>query len=153
MKVLFLDIDGVILSGEELWANHNRYLPPAKIALVKEVCSRTGALIVVSSTWRMLEDCRGLLEAAGLTCLHRDWRTAKNTKVGNIWIGCPRGREIQDWLDAHPEVSAYAIVDDDGDMLPEQMARFVQTPFATGVDRPHVEALVTALSAPMAIAA
>ena len=35
-----------------------------------------------------------------------------------------RGEEIQDWLDNHPEVEDYAILDDDSDMLPEQFAKF-----------------------------
>lgn len=35
MRVLFLDIDGVVLHGEGLWSgNGNRYLPPEKVALV-----------------------------------------------------------------------------------------------------------------------
>lgn len=147
-KVLFLDIDGVVLSGEDLWrTGNNRYLPPEKIAMVQEVCDRTGAAIVVSSTWRISDETLNLLRYAGLTTFHPDWRTGKGKKVGNIWIGCIRGDEIADWLREHPEVSTYAIVDDDGDMLPEQLPRFVQTPFVTGLAREHVEALVDRLAA------
>jgi hypothetical protein len=32
-----------------------------------------------------------------------------------------RGEEIKAWLHQHPEVTRYAIVDDDSDMLPEQV--------------------------------
>lgn len=35
-----------------------------------------------------------------------------------------RGAEIKEWLDRHPEVDKYAILDDDSDMLPEQMDSF-----------------------------
>lgn len=35
-----------------------------------------------------------------------------------------RGEEIQEWLDEHPEVEDYAILDDDSDMLPEQFKKF-----------------------------
>jgi hypothetical protein len=35
-----------------------------------------------------------------------------------------RGQEIQEWLDKHPEVEDYAILDDDSDMLPEQFCKF-----------------------------
>lgn len=150
-RVLFLDIDGVILSGEELWASrNNRYLPPAKIALVNEVLSRTGAVVVVSSTWRAFDDCLGLLRAAGLTAIHRDWRTDREARTsGGIYLGEVRGHQIQRWLDAHPEVESYAIVDDDDDMLPSQMPRFVKTPFVTGIAQEHVDALVAALDTPL----
>lgn len=153
-KVLFLDIDGVVLSGEELWKpeNNNRYLPPAKIALVKEVCDRTGAIIVVSSTWRFSDDTHPRLLALGLP-VHTDWCTPYGGKVGSIYLGDRRGGEIAAWLHAHPEVSCYAIVDDDSDMLAEQLPRFVQTPFVTGIDRPHVERLVAILNSPAAVAA
>lgn len=35
-----------------------------------------------------------------------------------------RGEEIKEWLDKHPEVTDYAILDDDSDMLPEQFKKF-----------------------------
>lgn len=44
-----------------------------------------------------------------------------------------RGHEIAHWLAAHPEVTTWAIVDDDSDMLPEQRHRFVQTDFSDGL--------------------
>ena len=34
-----------------------------------------------------------------------------------------RGEEIKEWLDKHPEVEDYAILDDDSDMLPEQFEK------------------------------
>lgn len=153
MKVLFLDIDGVVLSGEELWATgNNRYLPPAKIALVNEVLRRTGSLVVVSSTWRCFDECLDLLRAAGLTAIHRDWRTDRESRTtGGLYIGEVRGHQIKRWLDAHPEVDSYAIVDDDADMLPEQMPRFVQTPFVTGIGQEHVERLARMLNTPVTV--
>lgn len=146
-RVLFLDLDGVVLSGNELWRTGNhRYLPPEKIALVKQVCDRTGAVVVVSSTWRNSDDTADQLRHAGL-CLHADWRTPLNARhIGSIIIGRRRGAEIQDWLDAHPEVSSYAIVDDDNDMLEHQLSRFVKTPFVDGMDAGHADALAKILN-------
>ena len=39
----------------------------------------------------------------------------------------PRGKEIQQWLDEHPEVTNYVIFDDDSDMLEHQMNNFICT--------------------------
>lgn len=44
-----------------------------------------------------------------------------------------RGDEIQAWLDAHPEVTKYAILDDDCDMLPSQLHSFFRTDVAQGL--------------------
>lgn len=146
-RILFLDMDGVVLSGQELWANNNRYIPPAKIALVREVCERAGAVVVVSSTWRYSDETAALLLFHGIP-LHADWRTDwRNDMVGSIIQGQRRGVEIGRWLARHP-VAAYAIVDDDSDMLPEQLDYFVQTPFETGIEQHHVERLVAILAAP-----
>lgn len=146
LKVLFLDIDGVVLSGEELQKSRNRrYLPPHKISLVREVCARSGAVIVVSSTWRHSDDTKGALEAVELP-LHPDWRTPLPKMLGGHYTGEQRGREIQHWIDKHPETAAYAIVDDDSDMLTSQMSNFVKTPFQTGIEAAHVNALVSILA-------
>lgn len=45
-----------------------------------------------------------------------------------------RGREIKDWLDLHPEVTSFKILDDDGDVLdvPEFRKDWIHTNFAEG---------------------
>ena len=144
IRVLFLDIDGVVLSGQELWrTRNNRYLPPEKIALVKEICDRAGAVVVVSSTWRYSDDTASQLRHAGLT-LHGDWRTPTALMKGALLIADRRGKEIQDWLDEHPEVSSYVILDDDSDMLPHQLPRFIRTEFETGLQPQQVNEAVSA---------
>lgn len=131
-KVLFLDIDGVINSERTCFVS-NGYpfsfdgtdmdkFDPVAIRLVRKLCEQSGASIVLSSTWRMhfsVSEC-----AKGL-----DLPIVDKTPV----LNGPRGLEINSWLAAHPEVTAYAIVDDNADMLPEQMARFVQTDFQEGL--------------------
>lgn len=147
MRVLFLDIDGVILSGEELWASGNpRYLPPHKVELLNEVIERTGAVVVVSSTWRHDRETPSLLRKAGFRGrFHDDWRTERFSTAF-------RGAEIAEWLTRHPEVERYAILDDDSDMLENQRPFFVQTRFTVGLMREHVEALVDILSRECALA-
>lgn len=147
--VLFLDMDGVVLNGRELWrTKNNRYIPPEKVALIRSVCERTGCVIVVSSTWRYSDETADLLRFHGLP-LHTDWRTDwRNDYCGSIIMGQRRGIEIMRWLAKHPDTATYAIIDDDADMLPEQLPFFVQTQFETGVEPEHVEKLVDILSAP-----
>lgn len=60
-KYIFLDVDGVLNSRE--WFEHNRgvtgftEINPDKVRLLKEIVGRTGAKIILSSTWRSLSTC------------------------------------------------------------------------------------------------
>jgi hypothetical protein len=125
-KVLFLDIDGVLNSTRSVIAfkgfPHGFDAPNmakfdhAAIGMIRKLCEETDASIVLSSSWRILHtvhDC-----ANGL-----DLPIFDKTPGG----GGNRGKQIEEWLDAHPEVTDYAIVDDDGDMLFTQYPRFVKT--------------------------
>ena len=59
-----------------------------------------------------------------------------------------RGDEIQEWLDEHPEVEKYAIIDDDDDMLPEQEENFFQTDFQTGLTDEIAKKVIKHLNSP-----
>lgn len=151
MKVLFLDIDGVLMCEAEYRAENGvkNQFPGIRAPLIIDICRRAGAVIVLSSTWRYSDDMRETLVQHGFP-MHPDWRTPLNRRsgAGVLVLGELRGHEIKHWLDAHLEISAYAIIDDDGDMLPEQMPWFCQTTFAEGVTAGHADALVEMLSRP-----
>lgn len=143
MKVIFLDYDGVINRIDS-----PRYATPVK--MVGEIMTmaepelvyrlnllvdRTGAEIVLSSSWRHQHDWREALAASGLVkpLLDRTPRYSSPTKYGINEIDLCRGHNIQDWLDEHPEVTRYAIIDDSADILPSQMASFFKTETAIGL--------------------
>jgi HAD domain in Swiss Army Knife RNA repair proteins len=139
--ILFLDIDGVLLSGRAwlLPANqnlhakgtglsrrqftemigHDAVFDPCAVALVARICEVTGAQIVVASSWRYtvgLEQTRAKLLEQGLpeVLFHEDW-------------SCPMARfsspvkyaDITYWLEEHG-VTHYGtwLVLDDEDVVP-----------------------------------
>lgn len=143
MKVIFLDIDGVIQSprycvamGQTGWLSA---FEPAAMAFLAQLIELSDAKIVISSTWRMGLSSRELkmyFRVAGYKKIalsfHKDWATKEfNNK--------PRGEEIKDWLDRNPEVDNYLILDDDADMLDEQKANFVQTSHEDGFLLSHFD--------------
>lgn len=128
MKVIFLDIDGVC--NYDLWyRNPERYnlqesdIDPKCINLINNLCNLSNAKIVISSDWRYDKYYKKRLERAGLK---------------NI-IGCTpifqwdyymqdldptRGDEINKWLEHHPKVTKYCIIDDIDDFNNKQKSYF-----------------------------
>lgn len=139
MKVLFLDFDGVLNSiqyavlmrrrGDD---GYGEAFDPLAVSNLLEVLDRVPDLkIVVSSAWRLgdtVEGLRDLLSKNGIPAERIIDKTANQSQKGY-----ERGYEIQDWLEAHPEVTEFAIVDDDSDMLESQKERFVHTSYMHGL--------------------
>jgi len=109
LKVIFLDIDGVLNNHVLLYHYGFNYIDHGLIELLVSVIKATDAEIVLSSTWRLQEDSRNLVTAAlekfGLGLF--DW-------TGRI-PGGYRCDEIAEWLKRHPKVKKYAVIDDDPD--------------------------------------
>jgi hypothetical protein len=144
MKILFLDIDGVLNHTE--WLRTAKWGPdhidPSRVALIQQVCDKTGAEVVISSTWRLLyprtELCQSLRER-GLQATIRGVTPDLMTS---------RGLEIEKFLvDFNLPVEGIAVVDDDSDMV-NMTPWFVQTSFETGVTPVEVEKLIRTLNQP-----
>lgn len=138
MKVLFLDIDGVINTvGGELGLRYcynfdsekdsrNKYsisLDPACLYYLRSIVQDTGCKIVISSTWRHGETVDSMKE--WFNCpITKDAiidKTPSFTSLSHPELKdrkgrVQRGEEIKWWLDQHPEVTRYAVLDDDTDM-------------------------------------
>jgi len=99
---------------------------PQKWEWLYEWCNETDTKICISSTWKHNFGIKGYVSTP------EKWEDAL-VKLGfkeGTYVGITgdrrtlRGDEIKDWLDKHPEVEDYAILDDDSDMLPEQFVKF-----------------------------
>ncbi len=152
-KYLALDLDGV-LNGAEYMRERRLTVPrpttthidePA-VARLNRITDRTGALIVISSTWRVNKSVRFMAEVFrihGVTGRVID-RTPRRFQ------GCnrgPRGLEIQDWMDAQPEtiVAEQIVILDDNGGMEHLTHRLVQTQWAYGLQDEHVERCVEML--------
>jgi hypothetical protein len=108
MKVIFLDIDGVLNCHKTPNPRKFPYIIDDELlSRFKELLSRTGASVVLSSTWRY--------DPAGIF-------SAKHYRVPFIDITPdmphePRCAEILAWLQNHPEVTRFAVIDDEDDEL------------------------------------
>lgn len=155
-KVLFLDIDGVVNSSLD-FAHPPKgqkapyIIVPDKVKLITEVVDKTGSRIVLSSTWRNIPSAVDFIEVAFpdiSSRYHPDWKTIRGQvdSPAHEWRAS-RGHEIKEWLSRHPEVTRYAIVDDDAeDIRPIYPLNLVQTTWFKGIQPEHAKRLIGLLN-------
>jgi hypothetical protein len=133
IKVIFLDIDGVLNVYSHDHDEFGSQFMPQFVNNLKRVIEETGAKIVISSTWRYggLQRMKDLWEKRNLPGEVIDITPDCNDlfNEGSFkWLDqIERGHEVEYWLDEHPEVEKYVIFDDDNDFLPHQRGNFVRT--------------------------
>lgn len=138
MKILFLDIDGVLNAHGDAGMYN---MSDARLRRLRRIVESTGCQIVLSSSWRRYDDL-----------FHR--AKTKLEYKGMKLYGCTprhydhdiRGKEIQEWLDAHPNVTKYAIVDDDSDMMDHQKPFYVKTNGEVGMTDDDADELIYILN-------
>lgn len=157
MKVIFLDIDGV-LNSEAFWEKEAQYIKkqkaldsgrtrdeasalanidPHAVERIMKIVKETSAEIVVSSTWRFDDSIYYKLRFMGIPLIYG---------ITPGTVKRYRGEEIKMWLDEHPEATNYVIIDDDNDMLDEQDSHLVQTSWLTGITDYDVEKAIKILN-------
>lgn len=163
--IVFLDFDGVLNHFTHFVGLNHRVAADcltdalsfdhAAVARLNVIVERTGAEVVISSSWRTRHDdsgalafplpvLRSLLERHGFR-----GRVADITpRLHRSPDGEPRvrGHEIQAWIDAQPAgtVGPFVVLDDDADMAHLE-ARTVRTSMDTGLLDEHVERAVALL--------
>lgn len=138
--VLFLDIDGVLNSVETMrsgrWNAGTETLDPENVERLDRLIQLTGAVVVVSSTWRKtrpLGTITTLLEKAGLSSESASRFIGTTPELPSAY----RGAEIQEWLGNIPSEN-FVILDDDSDMKP-YMNRLVKVDGEWGLQDHDVE--------------
>ena len=149
VAVVFLDIDGVLNSVT--WSRtrprpSSDNFDPSAVARLNRLIEATGAAIVVSSSWRQygeewvtkaLKNAGVLAPIIGCTPILDDGST--------IMRALPRGKEIQAWLDAWPDVETFVILDDEPDMV-HLRRRLVRTDQEVGLTDADVDRAIAMLT-------
>lgn len=149
--VLFLDIDGVLVTARTLKLRSGRraVADPLCVSELNRVTYSVDANLVLSSSWRFcgLEEMRLVLRHWGVDAPLISMTPDLTEKSGpeGLYSGVPRGREIQAWLDEHFGVHQFAIVDDDADME-HLSARLVRTQFQHGLTKSDADQLIKLLT-------
>lgn len=136
MKVLFLDIDGVVNCVNTTRKSHQGFIPidPHMAFMVGKIQLDTGCSVVLSSSWRLMKETIPEIESRVVKI---DDVTPDSTKGF-------RGNEIQEWLDFHPEVTRYAILDDNNDFNEGQP--LFRTSWQTGITEDIMKLVINYLN-------
>jgi hypothetical protein len=152
VRVLFLDFDGVLNTRAFVesagWspplgaADDARILNPGAVEHLNFIVEQTGAVVVVSSSWRSTHSLAQLAAMLGA----RGFRGRVHSATPEL-PGRHRAREIAQWLADNP-VERFAVVDDDPSCGEVFAPQFVLTSFEEGLTRAHAERLVRILAQP-----
>ena len=139
MRVLFLDVDGVLnrtgyKPGSS--AGLRSWIEPELARRLSKVIAATGASLVMSSDWRRGRALPLLQEELGAAGI-----------VGSLIdvtpvLGEQRWREIDSWMKTHEVAPASVVIVDDGYDMGGLAARFVRTSPLNGLDVDAARAIV-----------
>ncbi len=159
MKVIFLDIDGVLntyYTKKEV-AGYT-FVEDEKVALLQELVKRTGAKVVLSSTWREGWEIQETNEetpsryAADVmlfNALKEKLTDYSIELLGYTPIFGKRGLEIDAWLNTWQgePVERFVILDDMGGAELRPHSRYlIQTGMTQGLQKNHIEKAVRMLN-------
>lgn len=133
MKVVFLDVDGVLNTKQLISETNNFAIGSEQLDRLSFLILATGAKIVLTSTWRLYKKHVEHLQA---TLASRNLKIFGTTDDLSQRFDrtVPRADEILSWLVNHPEVSEYAILDDASDAGYSGLTNhFFQTSFHVGL--------------------
>jgi hypothetical protein len=171
MRVIFLDVDGV-LNSQQFFKQNNDPVPATSnsmkfgvgqldtkaLTLLDILIDATGAKIVVSSSWRHIWPFHEIAEMFGDVGFKNQHAIIDQT--GNSKSGF-RGEEVKNWLSLDRErqevggeqTTAYVIIDDDSDFDTSQHEFFVQTDSDVGLTQEDIVKAAGILGGEQAVSA
>lgn len=111
MKVIFLDVDGVLNSKD--WLENNRVrtensVNPEKVKLLAEIVQKTNAAVVLSSTWRYIPEHPMFMYLT-------DMLGQNGIKIHSFTpkLDGDRPKEIKAWVEKQSEEVKFVSIEDD----------------------------------------
>ena len=154
MKIIFLDIDGVLNSrryDQERAPGYANKIDVTRLPLLKEIVDRTGARIVLSTSWRMYwEPDEALCAPIGqdINELFAQYELSIYDKTPTI-SARDRDEEVREWLSAHNgEVESFVMLDDIAFGWGDLSDHLVRTSpmIGRGLEQEHVEKAILLLN-------
>ncbi len=152
MKVIFLDIDGVLNSATFMKQNPNMLIDEQRVILLSKLVHQTNAKVVLHSGWRFRFDnlMQPQTDEAKYLCklLHKhniylydktpDLSTPEIRKTQKFSL--VKAKEIMTWLGCHGDVNAFVVLEDlDLDNLLVRAHQIKTNNLASGLSENDIE--------------
>lgn len=153
-KIIFTDVDGVLNCSKTTrrlnCCDEFTFVDTRKVLRLRDIVERTGAQLVLSSTWRFGAMPNAFfLEREALRELVAEFRRVRCPLWFDVTPYLPRAKrwqEINAWLLLHPEVDEYIILDDWGaDEFGPMMDRLVRCNPMHGLNKERAELAIKML--------
>lgn len=151
MKVIFLDVDGVLNSKD--WLENNRVrtensVNPEKVKLLAEIVQKTNAEVVLSSTWRYISEHPMFMYLS-------DMLGQNGIKIHSLTpkLDGDRPKEIKAWIEKQTEEIQFVSIEDDFSFADYKKygieSRLIKTDFwgtNGGLQKKHVNKVIQLLN-------
>lgn len=141
-KILFLDIDGVLVNENHILEmyeiekkegtnisldKYGHIFDPICVEFLKRIVKETEAKIVISSTWRLngIISLKRMFKYRNIDLHILDITPCLESRI--------RGDEISEWLDNKKNIDSYVILDDEDDMGEKHKNNIVVTDPYNGI--------------------
>lgn len=140
MKVIFLDVDGVLNSARDGYSLQleNDY----HFEMLKKIVDATDAKIVLSSSWRIGFHAPSLPEK---NLIERLEKYGMEIMDFTPCMTGTRGDEIREWLSNNGPVESFVILDDGCDMAEFKETNLVRTNTSVGLQEKDVDKAIKIL--------
>lgn len=153
MKVIFLDVDGVLNSSEHRrrmlrQGDYSILLEPHHLDLLRELVNASGASLVLISSWRKYWTKEGSIDSAGKRleeALHQVGLSIYD-KTPVLRDGT-RSQEIEQWMKCHTYIDEYVILDDNDFLWSKKLRpHWICCPSDTGITTDLIKVALDVLS-------
>lgn len=141
MKAIFLDIDGVMNTSDSWGLPLNQQVLDEKVMLLKMIVDKTGAKIVISSSWRNYDKHMEIIKEA-LSKHNLYVYSVTPRLLGDN----QRGDEIRKWLKINRKFTSFVILDDDTDMREYTRTHLIKTNYDIGLTEKQAEKAIAMLN-------
>ncbi len=141
MKVIFLDIDGVLVTRNSIKYQYLNFPDETNIRFSKKAVKNlnklirlTEAKVVISSTWRLFHSLEKLQNIFEEQKIKGEIISTTSVEKASIEEDIPRGQKIADWLSENTNIEKYVIIDDDvkADCIQSHPFNCVETSYKRG---------------------
>lgn len=151
MKVIFLDLDGVLTNYRTRYKKFDEEC----VDCLNHILQTTGALIVITSSMRVMNGFDKVVELCKFGIMHECWKDdsfqmphilMKAERIIDLAPIIPcynqlnepifavnRGKEITQWLDGRDDIDRYVVIDDDDNFVQEHVNYLIKVDPMTGL--------------------